>query len=492
MNQEKKTVEKEHILDALKAQTKQDALQQTQKKKAQESKPFSYWIEKNHYYHHRLKKFYRFIIPEGMRVLALQCKNGYLLDAVKPSCGVGIDTDLAMITEAKETYARHNFYHGTLADIQERLPFDYIMLSSVTMDTYDVQSLFESLKPFCHAGTRIVIDTQSYFWQPLLWCAEKFGLRRPAAFKNWLTQEDITNLLYLSNYQPVHRSEFLLLPVYLPLISTFFNAIFAHVPLVKRLCLHQAVVARPLFIKRDTQDYTVSVIIPCKNEKGNIESAVKRTPHMGKFTELIFVYGNSADGTLEEIKRVAQKYPERSISIYKQKGKGKGDAVRLGFDYAIGDIVMILDADLTMPPEELPKFYYALTENKGECINGSRLVYSMEQKAMPPLNYAANRFFSELFSWLLGQRVKDTLCGTKVLWKEDYQMIARNRAFFGSFDPFGDFDLLFGAAKLHLKLLDVPVHYKNRSYGTTQIRRFYCGWILLAMSFLAMKKFKFK
>lgn len=491
MNQHKQAVEKEQILDALKTQN-QDAIQCTSKKKAQESKPFSHWLEKNHYYHHRLKKFYRFTVPEGMRVLALQCKNGYLLDAVKPGYGVGVDTDLAMITEAKETYARHNFYHGTLADIQERLPFDYIMLSSVTMDAYDVQSLFESLKPFCHAGTRIVIDTHSYLWQPILWCAEKLRLRRPTAFKNRLTQEDVTNLLYLSNYQPVHQSNFLLLPVYLPLISTFFNAVLAHVPLLKRLCLHQAVVARPLFVKRDTQDYTVSVIIPCKNEKGNIEAAVKRTPQMGKFTELIFVYGNSVDGTFEEMKRVAQKYPERSISIYKQKEKGKGDAVRLGFDYAIGDVVMILDADLTMPPEELPKFYYALTENKGECINGSRLVYNMESGAMRPLNYAANRFFSSLFSWLLGQRVKDTLCGTKVLWKEDYQMIARNRSYFGNFDPFGDFDLLFGAAKLHLKLLDVPVHYKNRSYGTTQIRRFYCGWILLGMSLLAMKKFKFK
>lgn len=492
MNQQEKAVEKEQILDALKAQKQQDALQETRKKKAQNTKPFSYWLEKNHYYHHRLKKFYRFTIPEGMRVLALQCKNGYLLDAVKPSYGVGVDTDLAMITQAKETYARHNFYHGTLADVQERLPFDYIMLSSATMDAYDVQSLFESLKPFCHAGTRIVIESQSYLWRPALWCAERLGLRKPTIFKNWLTQEDIINFLYLSQYQLVHTSDFLLLPVYLPIISTIFNALLVHVPVLKRLCLHQAIVARPMFIKRDTQDYTVSVIIPCKNEKGNIEAAVKRIPQMGKFTELIFVYGASVDGTFEEIKRVAQKYPDRSISMYKQKQKGKGDAVRLGFDYAIGDIVMILDADLTMPPEELPKFYYALTENKGECINGSRLVYTMESEAMRPLNFLANRFFSELFSWLLSQRVKDTLCGTKVLWKEDYQMIARNRAYFGSFDPFGDFDILFGAAKLHLKLLDIPVHYKSRSYGTTQIRRFYCGWILLGMSFLAMKKFKFK
>lgn len=490
MNEQNKKVTQEHILDIL--QTQNEQVQCTVKKKAQESKPFSYWLEKNHYYHHRLKKFYRFAVPEGMRVLALQCKNGYLLDAVKPSYGVGIDTDLAMITEAKETYARYNFYQGTLADIDERIPFDYILLSGVTGDVHDVQALFESLKPFCHSGTRIVIDTYARSWQPLAWCAQKLGLSSGQSSKHWLSQEDISNLLYLANYQQVHQSEFMLLPVYLPVLSTVCNALLAHVPVIKRLCMHRAIVARPLFIKRDTQDYTVSVIIPCKNEKGNIEAAVKRTPQMGKFTELIFVDGHSTDGTFEEMKRVAQKYPERSISIYKQKAKGKGDAVRLGFDYAIGDIVMILDADLTMPPEELPKFYYALVENKGECINGSRLVYNMEQQAMRPLNYFANRFFSGLFSWLLNQRIKDTLCGTKVLWKDDYQMIARNRSYFGTFDPFGDFDLLFGAAKLHLKLVDVPVHYKNRRYGVSQIRRFYCGWILLGMSFLAMKKFKFK
>lgn len=466
--------------------------QRALKKIPEDYKPFSYWLEKNHYYHHRLKKFYRFTIPEGMRVLALQCKNGYLLDAVKPSYGVGVDVDPMVIQEAKETYSRHHFYTGTIADLDEKEPFDYIMLSSITMDTYDIQALFESLKPFCHAGTRIVIDSYSSIWEPILRLTQKIGLRRKTEFKNWLTQEDIAHVLYLSNYQVVHQSHFMLLPVYIPLISTLFNAFIKHIPGINRLCLHQSIVARPMFIKRDAQDYTVSVVIPCKNEKGNIEAAVKRTPQMGKFTELIFVDGNSVDGTLDEMKRVAKKYPDRSISIHVQKGKGKGDAVRLGFDYAIGDIVMILDADLTAPPEEIPKFYYALIENKGECINGSRLVYNMETGAMRLLGFFANYFFGRLFSWLLGQRVKDTLCGTKVLWKEDYQLIARNRSFFGNFDPFGDFDLLFGAAKLNLKIVDMPVHYKDRTYGTTQIRKFYCLWILLGMCALAMKKLKFR
>lgn len=488
MNQENHTVTATH--EPIKTHDKKKGVQS--KKMLSDAKPFSYWFEKNHYYHHRVKKFYRFAIPEGSRVLALQCKNGYLLDAVKPSYGVGIDVDPTMIKEAQETYPRYNFYVGTLADLQLRETFDYIILSSITMDCYDVQALFEALKPLCHAGTRLIIDTYSYVWEPFLWLAQKCGLRRPTQFKNWLTRDDIHNLLYISGYQTVNHYSFMLLPIYIPVVSTLLNAIISHMPGINRLCLHQALIARPLFIARNVDEYTVSVIIPCRNEKGNIEAAVRRTPLLGLFTELIFVEGNSHDGTLQEIHRVIQKYPDRAISVYVQKGKGKGEAVRVGLDHAVGDIVMILDADLTMPPEELPKFYYALIQNKGECINGSRLVYDMETGSMRFLNFLANSFFSRLFSWLLGQRIKDTLCGTKVLWRDDYRLIVRNRSVFGSFDPFGDFDILFGAAKLHLKLLDMPVHYKSRTYGTSQIRRFYCGWILLAMVTIALKRFKFK
>lgn len=226
---------------------------------------------------------------------------------------------------------------------------------------------------------------------------------------------------------------------------------------------------------------TVSIIIPCRNEKGNIESAIKRCPVMGGKTEIIFIEGNSADGTLEEIKRVVSHYPEKKIRWFTQDGVGKGDAVRKGFAHATGDILMILDADLTVPPEELPKFYESLIEKKGDCINGSRLIYGMESGAMGYLAWMANRFFGSLVSWITGQKITDTLCGTKVLWKKDYERIALQRKELGLSDPFGDFDLLFGAAKLKLKIIDVPIHYKRRAYGKTNISRFKEVWFLLWM-----------
>jgi glycosyltransferase involved in cell wall biosynthesis len=187
---------------------------------------------------------------------------------------------------------------------------------------------------------------------------------------------------------------------------------------------------------------------------------------------------------------VIGQYPDHDIKVLAQDGKGKGDAVRKAFEHARGDVLMILDADLTMPPEALPKFYEALASGKGEFINGTRLVYPMENDAMRFLNWVANRVFSWLFTWLLNQRFTDTLCGTKVLAKGHYQQIARNRNYFGDFDPFGDFDLIFGAAKANLKIIEIPIKYASRKYGETQISRFRHGWLLLRMVVFAFRKLK--
>ena len=212
---------------------------------------------------------------------------------------------------------------------------------------------------------------------------------------------------------------------------------------------------------------------------------------MGRETEIVFVEGHSSDNTFEVIKAEIEKYPQRTCQLHQQSGEGKGDAIRLGFREAKGDILMILDADLTVPPEDLPRFYNALVEGKGDFINGVRLVYPMEKEAMRLFNLLGNKFFSLAFSWLLGQPIKDTLCGTKVLWKSDYELIATNRAYFGDFDPFGDFDLIFGAAKLGLKSVDLPIRYRQRVYGDTNIQRWKHGWLLLQMVVNAARLLKF-
>jgi glycosyltransferase involved in cell wall biosynthesis len=233
------------------------------------------------------------------------------------------------------------------------------------------------------------------------------------------------------------------------------------------------------------------VVIPARNEAGNIEAAVQRTPNMGLGTEIIFIEGHSTDPTWPEIQRVAAKYPDRNIRILKQRSKGKGGAVREAFAVATGDLLFILDADLTMPPEQLPQFYDVARSGIAEFVNGVRLVYPMEDAAMPFLNLGMNKIFGLAFSWLLGQPMKDTLCGTKVLFRTDYEAITRNRSYFGDFDPFGDFDLLFGAAKLNLKIVDLPIRYRARAYGETNIHRWRHGWLLCRMVLFAARRLKF-
>jgi glycosyltransferase involved in cell wall biosynthesis len=275
------------------------------------------------------------------------------------------------------------------------------------------------------------------------------------------------------------------------MLTTLLNGIVARVWGVRHLCLTWWVVARPMPVP-SRRHLSVSIIVPCRNEAGMIEEIIERTPQVGSETELIFVEGGSTDGTRAEIERQINAYPERTISLYAQTGKGKGDAVRLGFTRARNELLMVLDADLTVAPEDLPKFYRALVDGRAELANGSRLVYDMQPGAMQFLNILGNKLFSAIFSSLLEQPVKDTLCGTKVLRKSDYEAIARSRSYFGDFDPFGDFDLLLGAARQRLRIIDVPVRYAARTYGQTNISRFRHGSLLLQMAAFGFYKLRIK
>ncbi|HEV2600943.1 MAG TPA: glycosyltransferase family 2 protein [Candidatus Babeliales bacterium] len=389
------------------------------------------------------------------------------------------------------TVLRMEADHSTNLDTVSQSPFDCVLISTIAHQQ-DIQLFLQALKSLCHEKSRIIITTHGSAWRPFFWFTEKIGLRQKPLIEQWICQKEYINLLHLAGFEIVATGQCTLMPIYIPIISTVFNQILAKIPCINRMCLTRWIVAQPAAIKTQSTDYTVSIIIPCRNEAGNIIPAVERIPTMGKSTEIIFVEGNSHDATIASIQQAIAQYPGKKISWHQQDGIGKGDAVRKGFAHATGDILMILDADLTVPPEELPKFFNALAQEKADFINGSRLVYDMESHAMQHLNLCANKFFAALFSWILNRTITDTLCGTKVLWRKDYERLAQNRSYFGDFDPFGDFDLLFGAAKLNLTIINMPIHYKNRTYGSTQIRRFYHGIILLWMSGIGIRKFKFR
>lgn len=473
-----------------------------------------YWREKNAYYYSELTKLMRFIIPEGRRVIEIGCGTGDLLNDLMPSAGVGIDFSEGMIEIAKKKYPQIHFSVDDAENLRESEKYDYVIMSDLIGELTDVWQACRELKKVTDGRSRVVVTYYNYLWEPFIRLAERLGMKMPQDYQNWLSVEDIENILYLNGYEVVKKGYRLLLPKKIPLISNFFNRYIAILPFFKRLCMLQYVVAKeiPHHFGRETNGYRVSAIVPTRNERGNIEGAVERIPQMGSHTEIIFVDGNSTDGTVEKIEEMIKKYGgKKDIKLIHQIPRdtadkalegdlktppnkmlklGKGDAVRKGFDAATGDILMILDSDLTVPPEDLPKFYLAIAEGSGEFINGTRLVYQMERQAMRTLNLLGNKFFSRLFTWLLEQRIKDTLCGTKVLLKKDYIKIREGRAFFGDFDPFGDFDLLFGAAKLNMKIVEVPIRYRQRTYGDIKIERFKHGMILLRMSFIAFRKLK--
>lgn len=452
------------------------------------------WIARNAYYYEEDYRYMRFLVPEGLRVLDLGCGTGRLLAALKPAYGVGVDFSPNMIEIARKQYPHLELHIGDVEDAQfiSELPpgpFDVILLSDTMGSLDDCEETLWSLHRLCTQDTRMIIAYYSKTWEPVLRIAETLDMKMPQAQQNWLSTEDIENLLSLVNYEVIKRDWRQLLPRRAFGIGPAVNRYIAPWPVIRRACLRNYIIARSLrAVKQESMSTTV--LIPCRNEHGNIEAAVRRLPRFCGDLELIFVEGHSKDGTLEEIQRVIAAYPDRDIKVLVQDGRGKGDAVRKGFTHARGEILMILDGDLTTPPESLPKFYRALVSGKGEFVNGTRLVYPMEKEAMRFLNWIANQIFSWLFTWLLNQRFTDTLCGTKVLTRRNYEAIATNRAYFGDFDPFGDFDLIFGASKLNLKVVEIPVRYMSRAYGETQISRFWHGWLLLRMVAFAFRKLK--
>jgi 2-polyprenyl-3-methyl-5-hydroxy-6-metoxy-1,4-benzoquinol methylase len=439
------------------------------------------WQRRNRYYYEDQRRFFRFLVPEGLCVLEVGCGLGDLLASLKPARGLGIDLSEAMIKEASHRHPSLEFRVADVEAIELDETFDVVILADVVGHLLDVEAALRRVRRCCTPKTRLIISYYNFLWEPALYLAEWLGLKMPQQHQNWLALDDLANVLHLADYEVVKTERRLLLPKWIPLLSAVANRFLAFLPGFRMACLCHYVVARPLEAGR-RHEYSVSIVIPCRNERGNIEPAVRRLPHFGSRQEVIFVEGHSSDSTAEEIERVRLANPDRNICMLIQDGKGKGDAVRMGFAHATGDILMILDADLTMPPEDLPKFYDAIAGGKGEFINGCRLVYPMEDQAMRTLNLFGNKFFSMAFSWLLNQRIKDTLCGTKVLFRDDYHRIAAGRSYFGDFDPFGDFDLLFGASKLNLKIVEVPIRYREREYGETNIRRFAHGWLLLKMT----------
>ena len=453
------------------------------------------WIRRNAAYYDDDRRYFGFIIPPGARVLDLGCGTGNLLASLRPSRGVGVDFSPAMVERGRAEHPELEFVTGDIED-QAVLgsihgEFDFIILSDTIGMLEDIEETMRALHRLCTPETRIVIAYFSPLWGPAITLGTRLGWRMPQPAVSLISSTDFRNIMDLTEFEPIRMETRQLVPFRWLGLGRFINRYIAPLPLIRNLCLRTYLVARSLRAQDRSAALSTTILIPCRNERGNIARAIEEMPRFGGHQEIIFVEGNSKDDTFAECVRVQKHYEGQwDIKVLKQEGRGKGDAVRKGFDAASCDILMILDADLTVPPAALPKFYRAIASGKGEFINGTRLVYPMEDEAMRFLNHVANRAFARIFSYLLNQRFTDTLCGTKVLLRSVYLQIVANRSYFGDFDPFGDFDLIFGAAKQSRRIIEVPVHYKARTYGETQISRFRDGWLLVRMVVFAFKKLK--
>jgi SAM-dependent methyltransferase len=455
---------------------------------AEQHRETPFWTR---YYHAQIEAIYKFLIPSGLRVLEIGCGRGDLLAAVQPAHGLGIDFSEQRCEQARKRHPHLSFLRADAHRLPLSKPFDVVILSDLINDAWDVEAVMHQVQAVVTPRSRVILNFFSRLWQVPLGLARRLGLANPCLEQNWLTAEDVINLLRLADFEVVRHWPEILCPIGIPLLSGMCNRVLARMTPFRQACLTNFIIARPVQRGSLPVEPRVSVIIPARNEAGNIADVFERVPQMGRETELVFVEGHSTDDTAARIEAEIKAHPEWQCQLLRQTGRGKGDAVRMGFSAATGDVLMILDADLTVPPEDLERFCNALVSGKGDFINGVRLVYPMERQAMRFLNLLGNKFFSLAFSWLLGQPIKDTLCGTKVLWKRDYDLIAANRHYFGEFDPFGDFDLLFGAAKQTLKIVDLPIRYRERTYGTTNIQRWSHGLLLLRMVAFAARRIKF-
>lgn len=449
------------------------------------------YYTRNNYYHSQLHELVKRIIPETASVLEIDSKGGETLAALPNKDKTGVVLDEGFVKYAKTRNPKINIisYKEFPKKLGKR-KYDYVLLSHALTEIEDVQLFLQKLKRFTNKDTRIVVLYFNYLWKPLLDFGERLGLKRfQKKIPNWLSQKDIDNFFFVESYELIKTGKKFLCPYPIPVIAPLFNKYLSPLPIINSLCLINYAVYKPSVVSKDC---SVSIVVPARNESGNMRGVLNKISKLGTKTEVIFVEGHSKDNTYQVIKDEIKRYKGFiKARLYKQKGKGKGDAVRLGFSKAKNDLLMILDADLTVAPQDLPKFYKAMIEGKADFIMGSRLVYPMEKEAMRTLNVFGNKIFSVLFTFLLDQRIKDTLCGTKVLFKKDYEKIANNRKYFGDFDPFGDYDLIFGAAKLNLKILEIPIRYKERVYGKTNISRFAHGLLLFKMVAFAANKIKF-
>ncbi len=431
-----------------------------------------YWKRKNAYYYSTIKAFVSRIVSPGSSVLDVGCGTGEILAATEPSRGVGVDLSGKMIELARQKHSQHTFIHSPVEDLELNETFDYIIMVDVLDHAYDLMKVFQRLSRFCKPTTRIILTTGNPWWEPVYSLLEKIGAKMPKGPHNAIEKGNLRQIFQMMDLKINYSGFMLLFPRWIPVLSYLANSLGVRIWGINRLSAIQYMIVQPTAKNENNLGLGCSVIIPCYNEQDNIEQAIRRVPSMGACTEIIAVSDGCTDGTVQKVKDLQREIKNLKLIEY-SPNRGKGHAVRKGFEAATQDVLMILDADISTPPEELPWFFAPL--NKGICqfVNGTRMVYPMQAQAMRTLNLFGNKLFGYIVSFIMQQSLTDTLCGTKAFYRKDLPRLR-----WGT-DKWGDFDLLFGAARMGSKIMEVPVHYMTRKTGESKMRSFRHGVHLL-------------
>ena len=375
-----------------------------------------------------------------------------------------------------------NYYFKYVGDLVESYNDPNLKVLEIDAGINDFIKFFNRLYKESNKKSKIILTTINSSWKPIIYIAKKMRLTSLKVSDGWISLNQLENIANLTNFVVLEKGYRTLIPKYIPFLSDIINSLFLKVPIIKRVGILQYIV----LLKSDPpkkSNLSCSIVVPCFNEEGNVEDCIKKCPKVGKFTELIIVDDGSSDKTYQIAQGLLKKYPFVRVISYKPN-RGKAHAVERGFSSAKGDIIMVWDADRTVPENELYLFYDALATGKARFANGTRLLYPMEDQAMKWLNLVGNKIFSLIFSWILSTPISDTLCGTKALFKKDYKKIKMGN------EPWGDFDLLFGASDLGLKIIEIPVHYRKRVAGESKMKVFKHGLMLAKMAFIGAFRLK--
>jgi ubiquinone/menaquinone biosynthesis C-methylase UbiE len=445
---------------------------------------WEYWQRRNRYYHNAMTNLIAGMIPPGAEVLELGTGVGDLLASLKPARGMGLNLTDSLTERAREKHPEFEFATIEVDSVQmpHAIEPQYVVMNNMLDYVYDAWDVLESLRPAINEGTLLIATTNNPVWAPILRLASKLGLRIPESSRNFITNKDIGGVLHLQGFDVVEEGLVLPVPIRIPLLGPLLNALLPEVPVVRFASSIQYVAAR----RREPRlVLSVSVVVPCHNEAENIAECLRRVPNMGAWTEIVVVDDGSTDGTTEKVREAMASDPRVRLIVL-EKNQGKANAVTAGFEASKGDVLMILDADMAVAPEELPKFLKPLQDGTADFVNGTRLVYPMQGKAMKIANFFGNKGFCFLASKVIRQRVSDTLCGTKAFLKRDYVRMPLSGK-----ERWGDFDLLFGGARLRLRILEIPVHYTERRAGKSKMRVMVDGWYFLFACLSAWRMLRF-